>query len=127
MDTKKSVLVVEDEALIACDLQHTLEASGYRVIGPVASASDALDVIRNETPDLAVLDADLGKATSFEIADALLARNAKIIFISGHSLKWFSGAHRERRVLEKPFLPEHLIAAVEEEFGAASDTLNAAE
>jgi DNA-binding response OmpR family regulator len=117
----KTVLVVEDEALIACDLQYILETSGYRVIGPAASASGALGLIRDETPDLALLDADLGKTTSFELADTLLARNAKIIFLSGHSLKWFSDAHRNRRVLEKPFLPQDLVAAVEEEFGVGSD------
>ena len=122
---KKTVLVVEDHALIACDLQQILEANGYRVLGPASCASDALVLIEDETPDLALLDADLGNTTSFELADALLALKTKIIFLSGHSPKWFSGARRNERVLEKPFLPQDLVAAVEEEFGAPPDVIGA--
>jgi DNA-binding response OmpR family regulator len=117
----KSVLVVEDDALIACDLHQILESSGYRVIGPARSAEAALGLIERDIPDLALLDADLGKATSFALADTLLRHNARLIFVTGHSPRWFSHAHRNRRVLEKPFLPEALLAAVEEEFEASPD------
>ena len=66
-----SVLVVEDEALIACDLQNILESNGCRVIGPAASLARAWDLIEQETPDLALLDVNLGSSTSFPLADVL--------------------------------------------------------
>ncbi len=119
-DTKQTtVLVVEDEALIACDLQQILETNGYRVMGPAPSLSRALDLIREETPDLALLDVNLGETTSFALADALAARDCRIIFITGHSRSWVSERHRPRRLVEKPFLPDDLLATLKRELEAA--------
>jgi DNA-binding response OmpR family regulator len=114
------VLVVEDEALIACDLQQILETHGYKVIGPAASLARAFDLIEQETPELALLDVNLGAADSFALADVLAARNCEIIFVTGHSRYWISAAHRHRTVVEKPFLPRDLIAKVEEGLEASS-------
>jgi DNA-binding response OmpR family regulator len=114
-ERQASVLVVEDEALIACDLQHMLETNGYRVIGPAASLNRALDLIKDQTPDLALLDVNLGDTTSFALADELTARKCKIIFVSGHSRSWISKSHRSGRMIEKPFLPDVLLATVKEE------------
>jgi DNA-binding response OmpR family regulator len=113
-----SVLVVEDEALIACDLQHILESNGYRVIGPAASPARALELIKDEAPDLALLDVNLGDTTSFALADALTARECKVVFVTGHSRSWISKIHRPRRVVEKPFLPDELLATVKNELEA---------
>ena len=109
-----SVLVVEDEALIACDLQEILEKHGYRVIGPASSLARALDLIEHETPDLALLDVNLGETNSFALADVLTERNCNIIFVTGHSRSWISAAHRHLTIVEKPFLPSDLLAKVEE-------------
>ena len=114
-----SVLVVEDEALIACDLQDILESNGYRVIGPAASIARALDLIKDETPDLALLDVNLREATSFALAETLTARKCKVIFVTGHSRSWISDKHRPRRLVEKPFLPADLLATVKKELDAA--------
>jgi DNA-binding LytR/AlgR family response regulator len=53
---KASVLVVEDEPLIADDIAETLEANGYEVVGIVDEASDALEVCKTYHPDVALLD-----------------------------------------------------------------------
>lgn len=55
----RRVLLVEDELLVAMDMQQTLTAAGMRVMGPAASVSSALDLIRAERPDAAVLDLNL--------------------------------------------------------------------
>ena len=115
------MLVVEDEALIACDLQQILEAHGYRVIGPASSPARALDLIEHETPDLALLDVNLGGTNSFALADVLTARHCNIIFVTGHSRPWIKAAHRHRTVVEKPFLPSDLLAKVEEGLEAPPD------
>ena len=57
------VLVVEDEALIAMDLQALLEEAGYQVLGPANSSAAALALIDNEEPDVALLDVNLGRST----------------------------------------------------------------
>jgi DNA-binding response OmpR family regulator len=117
-----SVLIVEDDALIAVDLQQILEGKGYRIIGPAYCVASALALIACETPELALLDAHLGRTNSFELADVLLERNSKVIFVTGHSRRWLSMSHRHRRVVEKPFLPADVLAAVESELKSARDT-----
>jgi DNA-binding response OmpR family regulator len=118
-----SVLVVEDEALIACDLQHLLESNGFRVIGPAASVATALDLIKAETPDIALLDVNLGGTTSFGLADALTARKCNVIFLTGHSRSWILKKHRALRLIEKPFLPSELLATVQREWEAAQGAM----
>jgi len=127
-EKQTSVLLLEDDVLIALDLQHILENAGYRVIGPAFSTATALALIENETPALALLDANLGRTNSFELADILVARNAKVIFVTGHSRGWISEAHRHRRIIEKPFLPSDVLAAVENELNSlkCGDALNPA-
>ena len=57
-DTK--VLVVEDEFFIADELRRNLTTAGLLVLGPVSSNEDALDLLEQELPDIAVLDVHLG-------------------------------------------------------------------
>ena len=53
------VLVVEDEFLIALDLELLLRRHGWRVLGPAATVDQALRLLRGETPDVALLDVNL--------------------------------------------------------------------
>lgn len=55
----RSVLLVEDEMMIAWDMEQTLTAAGLRVLGPAASVESALKLIRFERPDAAILDLNL--------------------------------------------------------------------
>lgn len=50
------ILIVEDEFLVAMDLAEILERDGFVVLGPVASVAHALELLRHERPDAAVLD-----------------------------------------------------------------------
>jgi DNA-binding NtrC family response regulator len=70
---QKTVLIVEDEFLIAMDLQLMLEGNGWRVIGPVASVSEALALIAAELPQVALLDVNLGDELVTPVAVALKA------------------------------------------------------
>ena len=54
-----AVLVVEDEFLIAMDLECLLERNGWRVLGPAATVKEALRLLDGETPDVALLDVNL--------------------------------------------------------------------
>ena len=119
---KTSVLVVEDESLIACDVQQILENGGYRVIGPAASVAHALALLEHETPDLALLDVKLAEGTSFALADALHARHCRVVFVTGHSRAWIAGAYANlRRLVEKPFLPDDLLTEIKGALAAPLD------
>jgi len=56
----KTVLVVEDEFLLAMDMKDALTGAGFRVLGPAGSVDHALDLLEAETPNAAVLDVTLG-------------------------------------------------------------------
>lgn len=68
--SEHSVLIVEDEGLIAADLQGRLERAGYRVPAVVGTAGEALQVIREKTPDLVLMDIRLrGNVDGIQVAE----------------------------------------------------------
>src|SRR3954451_4862424 len=68
----RRVLVVEDEFVIALDLQLALYRLGCEVLGPVASVAEALVLLRHERPDAAVLDINVTSRDTRHLADRLL-------------------------------------------------------
>ncbi|NNC47647.1 MAG: response regulator [Sphingomonas sp.] len=80
-------MVVEDEFVIAMDLQHMLEDKGYQVLGPHVSVSEALCDLADERqmPDAAVLDVQLDGEDVMLLAEQLRLRNVPIVFHSGHA------------------------------------------
>lgn len=87
------ILLVEDEYMLAADLQNELEDMGATVLGPEASVEGALRCVSKEARiDAAVLDVNLGGEFVFPVADALLARQVPFIFSSGYH----DGLTRER-------------------------------
>ena len=109
-----SVLVVEDELLIALDIETILEEAGYSVLGPVKSASAALEKIASTGADLALLDVNLETGNTFPVADVLSERGIPFIFMTGHTQTAFPQQHRARPILNKPCRPGHLIEALAE-------------
>lgn len=75
----RSILVVEDEALVAWDLESTLHAAGLKVLGPVASVKAALDLLLTNRPDAAILDVNLKGELVTPVARAL--RNMNVPFV----------------------------------------------
>jgi CheY-like chemotaxis protein len=65
-----SMLIVEDDGLIALHLQELLRNSGYNVPGPVASGEEAIEYVRTSPlPDLILMDITLdGKLNGIETA-----------------------------------------------------------
>lgn len=79
------VLVVEDEYMLADELQRELTRVGAVVLGPVPSVGMALDLLAREADlDGAVLDVNLGGELVYPVADALTERSIPFIFVTGY-------------------------------------------
>ncbi|MBV9511631.1 MAG: response regulator [Caulobacteraceae bacterium] len=81
-----SILVIEDEALVALDLEFTLEEMGWSVAGSLGGVGQALAWLdREPCPDAALLDVNLGGETVFPVAKALAARRIPFAFATGYA------------------------------------------
>ena len=106
IDTSQcTILVVEDDPLLAMDLEAILNAAGYRVIGPAATILEAVNLMHTETPDLAVLDLSLGSEMAFPIFDDLTRIGVPFIVLSGHSRGMLPASHTYSAFLQKPCDP----------------------
>jgi CheY-like chemotaxis protein len=110
-----TVLVAEDEALIAMDVMDELGSAGFIAIGPFARSAEALEYCRRRRPDCAVLDVRLADGESFPVADWLAENGVPVVFHSAHALKSDLMARYPRtRVLPKPTLASQLVLTVAE-------------
>lgn len=108
-----SVLLVEDQMLIAFDAQAMLEEAGVGQVNVAPNAVDALRLIAAMPPDAAVLDVNLGSGTSFPIADELAARGIPFAFATGYGDQINVPPHyRDMPVVRKPYTAESLVAGL---------------
>jgi DNA-binding response OmpR family regulator len=83
-NSRQLVLVLEDEALIALNVQDELQDAGYEVAGPFSTCSAALEWLQTTTPDMAILDAALKDGPCREIALELSRREVPFLIYSGY-------------------------------------------
>lgn len=107
------VLVVEDELLIAMYLEDTLAQAGYEVIGPVPQLRPAVDAVRNQPCDAAILDIHLADQPVFPLADMLARRGVPFVFLTGYDAANLPERFRGRPVLVKPCATGVLVATVD--------------
>ena len=115
----RKVLVVEDEMMIAMLIEDMLEEFGCKLVGPANSVPHALELIRNESIEVAVLDLNLDGADTYAIADALQQKNVPFIFATGYGSRGLRREYEDRRVLQKPFQQKDLEMALTEALGAS--------
>lgn len=84
--TRGVVLLCEDEPIVALDMQMMIEDAGYRVAGPFARVSRALEQVDGEFV-AAVLDVRLRDGDVFPVAECLHERGVPLIFHSGHIIE----------------------------------------
>ena len=78
-------MIVEDEFVIADDVAAMLREAGADIIGPAASLPEGMRLATDtETIDAGVLNVDLGGVEVFPLADELMARGVKIMFLTGY-------------------------------------------
>jgi CheY-like chemotaxis protein len=115
--TGKRVLVVEDEFLIALDIERILEAAGTREIITISRNQDALARLQSESFDIALLDLKLNGDNSLPVAERLTALAVPFIFITGASAQAVPAGFRAVPVVIKPFDGDTLLGALQKTIG----------
>jgi CheY-like chemotaxis protein len=97
------ILIVEDEMLVAMNIEDMLLDLGHEVAGLASRVEPALALAREGAFDLAMLDVNLAGQPSFPIADILIERGIPFLFATGYGLKGIAEGYRQHVVLQKPF------------------------
>jgi DNA-binding response OmpR family regulator len=108
----KRILIVEDEYLLGFSLLEDLTEAGADVVGPISTVDEALQIVTSETFDLAVLDINVRGEMSFPVADALLARNVPLVFLTGYDGDVIPDRLQRLPRLGKPYDPKALAIAL---------------
>jgi DNA-binding response OmpR family regulator len=98
----RTVLVVEDDAIVGYDLRVFLEDAGAEVLGPIGDVASACGVARGQPIDGAVLDVRLWDETAAPVAVELTARQVPFIVVSAYGPRDVPPAMREATYLAKP-------------------------
>jgi CheY-like chemotaxis protein len=98
----RSVLIVEDQYLIADDMRALVERLGGTVLGPVSQVSAAMAALAAESPSLALLDVNLDGEEVYEVAEALRASGIPFVFTTGYDPWTIDSRFSEAPHLEKP-------------------------
>lgn len=110
---KLRVLIAEDEVLVSMFLVDVVEDAGFEVVGVARTADEAVELARQHSPDLALMDANLkGGSTGLSAAETIVRdHDTAIVFISGDSgLADDPGiaALNPAAIVEKPCMPDEL-------------------
>jgi len=94
-----TILIVEDEGMIALELKHRLERAGYRVQAIADNGDDAIRSVTSARPDLVLMDIRLrGPRDGIETADEIRRRfHVPVMFVT---------AHADRETLERAKITE---------------------
>jgi response regulator NasT len=119
------IVIAEDEALIRLDLKETLEEEGYEVVGAVGRGDEAVELVKELHPDLAILDIKMpgmdGIAAAREITGA---RRAAVLILTAFSQRDLVEQARDAGAfyyLVKPFQKSDLVPAIEVALGRFAD------
>ena len=108
-----TILVVEDEYLLAEDLCVALVEQDVQVIGPAATLSQALHLLRTtERLDGAVLDVNLRGEPVFALADALVDRAIPFMFTTGYDVSIIPARFSAMARYEKPIRVSQLVETI---------------
>ena len=116
----KTVLIVEDEFIIAMALQLLLEGHGWTVIGPAANVKAALALLQGELPSAAVLDVNLGNELVTSVAETLKAKGVPFAVASAYDKPELIGGDVLAGIMNvgKPTPDQRLLLALAELTGA---------
>lgn len=105
------IAIIEDEALVALEIEDHLTDAGHKVVGTADTLGDAVKLVRETRPDLAIVDIQLAEGSSgLDVARELNARGVPCVFATGNC----PGQNITDALgcLHKPFNQIQLIGAV---------------
>jgi transcriptional regulator with GAF, ATPase, and Fis domain len=115
--TPKTVLIVEDEFVVANDLRQILERAGYVVSGIAFTAAKALELTREQRPDLVLVDIHLkGAETGIDLARVLSKEGIPFIYVSANtntSILEDVNSTQHYGFIVKPFREKDVLVALE--------------
>lgn len=107
------VLIVEDEFLVAIQLEDTLSALGCEVLEPAHSMEEAEKAVAENEFDVAILDINIAGTAIYPIAEILDRRGVPFVFTTGYSREHIEEGWREAPTLRKPYLAIELRRVLE--------------
>lgn len=111
--TGETLMIVEDEALIAMLLRDELQDAGYNVLNLTDRHDEALDVAKAQKPDLALVNIRLaGRDDGIELAEHLKALGIPVLLISGQVSRARSAQTVAIASLPKPYDAADMVLAV---------------
>ena len=109
----KTLLIVEDEVLIAMALRDELHDAGYDVLDLTARHDQAVSVARERRPDLALVNIRLaGRDDGIALAEHLQGLGIPVLFISGQSSRASSARTAAIGSMPKPYSAAEMVKAV---------------
>jgi DNA-binding response OmpR family regulator len=113
MSGRLKILIVEDDALIAMELEERLQELGYEVLGPAATLEGAERAIAEARPDAALLDANLAGVSSVPIGIKLAGMGVPLAFCTGYDqIKGAPPELAKAPILTKPIGDADLVAVL---------------
>ncbi|ULB11672.1 response regulator [Cereibacter azotoformans] len=115
------VLIVEDEFLIAFDMQMMLEEAGHSVMGPVGTVTEALRLLEDHRPDAATLDLNLRGQRVVPVAQRLQSLSIPFVLASAYMTRDYDdgGVFHDAENIGKPIQKRRLLDALQRVTGTA--------
>lgn len=111
--TGKRILIVEDEPLVAMDMQSMLSAAGCVPLGPAGTLDDARRFLGAKPCDAALVDVNLKGEPIEGLLPLLREAGVPFAFVTGYGPKVLSKTFEETVTISKPFTAEQLLAVTE--------------
>ncbi len=111
------VMIIEDEPIIAMDLENIVEDLGHEVVGVVRTRRQAVALAAERQPELILADIQLADGSSgIEAVNEIVGRSSKpVVFVTGHPSLYLASTENRPEpafLLSKPFSPDSVRAAV---------------
>ena len=111
--TVQTLMIVEDEALVAIVLRDELQEAGYKVLDLTDRHAEAMEVAKAEKPDLALVNIRLaGRDDGIELAEHLKALGIPVLLISGQVSRASSAKTVAIGSMPKPYDAAEMVLAV---------------
>jgi PAS domain S-box-containing protein len=119
----RRILIVEDEPLLAMELETNLNALGCKTLRSAATLNAAKAAIGDSGCDAALVDVNLGGRQADELAVALTRKNIPFAFVTGYGREGLPAGFKEVAILSKPFAKEELLVVLAQLLQPSSDVV----